>query len=61
MEFPFVRTKSQRNTSGDDSFEHSLGFAQARGAGTDVLAEYETWHAAKGYWPNETPLGQVKE
>lgn len=51
MEFPFVRTKSQRNTSDKGSF--------ARGAGPDVLAEYAAWHAAKGYWPNETPLGQM--
>lgn len=23
-----------------------------------LLQEYEAWHAAKGYWPNETPLGE---
>lgn len=26
-----------------------------------LFGEYAAWHAAKGYWPNETPLGQVKE
>ena len=60
MYLPFVRAKSQRNASGEDSFEHSLDFAQARGDWPDVLAEYGAWHTAKGYWPNETPLGEVK-
>ena len=27
----------------------------------DLYAEYCQWHAAKGYWPNETPLGILKE
>lgn len=27
----------------------------------DLYAEYCQWHAAKGYWPNETPLGTLKE
>ena len=27
----------------------------------ELYAEYCQWHAAKGYWPNETPLGILKE
>ena len=27
----------------------------------EVLAEYCDWHAAKGYWPNETPFGELIE
>lgn len=27
----------------------------------DLYAEYCQWHAAKGYWPNETPLGEIKD
>lgn len=27
----------------------------------DAVQEYMAWHQTKGYWPNETPLGQVKE
>lgn len=27
----------------------------------EAVQEYMAWHKAKGYWPNETPLGQVKE
>lgn len=28
---------------------------------TSTLDEYEAWHAAKGYWPNETPWGELLE
>ena len=28
--------------------------------GDDLHAEYYTWHEAKGYWPNETPTGELK-
>ena len=23
--------------------------------------EYCQWHTAKGYWPNETPMGELKD
>ena len=29
-------------------------------AGLVLFDAYCAWHQAKGYWPNETPLGQVK-
>ena len=25
-----------------------------------LYPEYCSWHEAKGYWPNETPLGEIK-
>lgn len=25
----------------------------------DAVREYMSWHQAKGYWPNETPFGEV--
>jgi hypothetical protein len=25
----------------------------------DFYAEYCDWHEAKGYWPNETPMGRL--
>lgn len=25
-----------------------------------LFDEYAAWHAAKGYWPNETPLGRIE-
>ena len=27
----------------------------------DAVQEYMSWHAAKGYWPNETPFGAIKK
>lgn len=26
-----------------------------------ALDEFEAWHANKGYWPNETPWGELKK
>lgn len=31
------------------------------GPGHDLYSDYCAWHEAKGYWPNETPMGEVKE
>ena len=25
----------------------------------DAVQEYMEWHKAKGYWPNETPFGEL--
>jgi hypothetical protein len=25
----------------------------------EAVQEYMAWHKAKGYWPNETPFGEV--
>lgn len=25
----------------------------------EAVAEYITWHKAKGYWPGETPFGEL--
>lgn len=50
--------------SGADSHEWARECAEreAMRAGDDVLfADYAAWHSAKGYWPNETPLGMLKE
>lgn len=42
------------------AIDYALRFAGQRG--DDVLmGEYSAWHAAKGYWPNETPLGVLKD
>lgn len=27
----------------------------------EAVAEYVAWHEAKGYWPKETPFGELKE
>lgn len=34
---------------------------QRAGDADALYREYEAWHGAKGYWPNETPMGEVKE
>lgn len=44
-----------------DQDAYALHFATTSADGPALLQEYERWHAAKGLWPNETPLGQVKE
>lgn len=25
---------------------------------SELFSDYASWHKAKGYWPNETPLGE---
>ena len=27
----------------------------------EVFADYCDWHEQKGYWPHETPMGELKE
>ena len=28
---------------------------------SEVCADYCDWHEQKGYWPHETPMGELKE
>lgn len=35
-------------------------YVQRKGSG-ELYNEYAAWHENKGYWPNETPLGELKE
>ncbi len=64
---PFQMFLSERdgpNQTGKNSQEWATGVAMrlAASEGDQVLFDaYAAWHAAKGYWPNETPLGQVRE
>ena len=59
--FQMFAAERMRNTSGRDSMEHARDYVRDMGGGKEVLDQYAAWHYAKGYWPNETPLGQVKE
>ncbi|KZK32005.1 hypothetical protein A4F85_04620 [Delftia sp. GW456-R20] len=53
-------TERPDRTRPDYSAEgHAGKFVRARGAGQDLFDQYAAWHAAKGYWPNETPMGEV--
>lgn len=33
---------------------------QAAQRSADFYDAYCRWHAAKGYWPNETPMGELR-
>lgn len=58
--FQMFAAERMRNTSRHDAEQHANNFLNSRGLGQDVLDEYMLWHAWKGYWPNETPLGMLK-
>ena len=59
--FQMFAAERMRNTSGKDSMDHALDYVRGMGAAPDVLQAYEAWHDKKGYWPNETPYGEVKQ
>lgn len=40
--------------------EYAVRRAAQRGD-QDLLDEYFAWHEKKGYWPKETPFGELKE
>ncbi len=49
------------NTTAADSLAHAVAVVRAAGESNDeLLTRYIDWHTAKGYWPNETPLGEAK-
>ena len=62
---PFQMYLAERdgpNQTGKNSQEWATGVAMrlAASVGDDALfGEYAAWHEAKGYWPNETPMGQA--
>lgn len=61
---PFQMWAAERLRSehpgGRDSREHALDVIRRLGMGCDVFDEYAAWHAAKGYWPTETPTGKMR-
>ena len=60
----FLAERDGPNQTGQNSQQWATGVAMRLAAAVNDQAlfdEYAAWHAAKGYWPNETPLGQVKE
>ena len=60
--FQMFAAERMRNTSGKDSHEHAWDYVRAAGESNDeLLTRYIDWHTAKGYWPNETPYGGVKQ
>ena len=60
----FLAERDGPNQTGQNSQQWATGVAMRLAAAVNDQAlfdEYTSWHQAKGYWPNETPLGQVKE
>ena len=57
--FQMFAAERMRNTSGKDSELHAQDFIRSKGHEQDLFDEYAAWHAAKGYWPGETPMGGV--
>ena len=60
----FLAERDGPNQTGQNSQQWATGVAMRLAAAVNdqaLFGEYAEWHAAKGYWPNETPLGQVKE
>ena len=45
---------------GHDSLAHALAYARQSGGGHELYNEYAAWHAATGKWPNETPMGDLR-
>ena len=60
----FLAERDGPNQTGKNAQEWATGVAAHLAATTSDTALFDAycaWHEAKGYWPNETPLGQVKE
>lgn len=60
----FLAERDGPNQTGKNSQEWATGVAMrlAASEGDQALFDaYAAWHTAKGYWPGETPMGQVKE
>ena len=60
----FLAERDGPNQAGKNSQEWATEVAMrlAASVGDEALFDaYAAWHEAKGYWPGETPMGQVKE
>lgn len=58
---PFQMFAAERmvNVAGNDAENHAKAFVSAHGFGLSVYDDYCQWHRAKGYWPNESPMGEL--
>ena len=60
----FLAERDGPNQTGKNAQEWATQVAIHLAATTSDTALFEAycaWHEAKGYWPGETPMGQVKE
>ena len=59
----FLAERDGPNQTGKNSQEWATQVAMRLAAAVNDQAlfdEYAAWHEAKGYWPNETPMGVAK-
>lgn len=59
----FLTERDGPNQTGQNSQQWATGVAMRLAAAVNdqtLFDEYAAWHAAKGYWPNETPMGVAK-
>ena len=60
--FQMFAAEKLRNVSGKDSLEHAIDVVEMHRDKINALMEdYCLWFEQKGYWPNETPWGEVKQ
>ena len=60
----FLAERDGPSQTGKNAQEWATGVATHLAATTSDKALFEAycaWHEAKGYWPNETPLGGIKD
>ncbi len=57
--FQMFASEKMRQPGGEDALQAAMGYARSND-GEALFEEYVDWHAAQGYWPNETPMGEVK-
>lgn len=51
----------QARKSADDVMAWMPEWAREHESEQALFEDYCQWHAAKGYWPNEDPLGRIKQ
>lgn len=57
--FQMFAAERMKNTSGADSESHAKMFASAHWSSSGLYDSYCQWHREKGYWPNETAMGEL--
>lgn len=55
--FQMFVAEKMKQPGGKDALEAAIGYASSND-GESLFKEYVEWHAAQGYWPNESPLGE---
>lgn len=56
------RNAANRSDKDAETFAFEFAVHQANKHGDEAAFEvYAAWHEQKGYWPNETPMGELKE